>query len=56
MRAEILKRLGQAVDGICRGHGTVDSFDEFMEDFMDASDFMDYFKAVWYPRIGGSCF
>ncbi|XP_044489019.1 uncharacterized protein LOC123213607 isoform X2 [Mangifera indica] len=52
MRAEILKRLGQAVDGICRGHGTVDSFDEFMEDFMDASDFMDYFKAVWYPRIG----
>ncbi|KAJ0096007.1 hypothetical protein Patl1_15456 [Pistacia atlantica] len=52
MRAEILKRLGQAVDGICKGHGTVDAFEYCMEDFMDASDFMDYFKAVWYPRIG----
>ncbi|XP_059626396.1 uncharacterized protein LOC132269273 [Cornus florida] len=52
MRVEISRRLGQAVYNICRGHGTVDLFEDFMEDFIDASDFMDYFKAVWYPKIG----
>ncbi|XP_057981462.1 uncharacterized protein LOC131166868 [Malania oleifera] len=52
MRVEISKRLGQAVHAICRGHETVDLFEDFMEDFIDGSDFMDYFKAIWYPRIG----
>ncbi|KAL5860558.1 hypothetical protein ACOSQ4_001854 [Xanthoceras sorbifolium] len=52
MRAEMLSRLGQAVDDICKGHGTVELFEDCMEDFIDASEFMDYFKAVWYPRIG----
>ncbi|KAI8028329.1 hypothetical protein LOK49_LG02G00805 [Camellia lanceoleosa] len=52
MRAEISRRLGQAVYSICRGHGTMDLFDNFMEDFIDGADFMDYFKAIWYPRIG----
>ena len=27
-------------------------FEKFMEDFVDCLDFMDYFKAIWYPRIG----
>ncbi|KAG5538699.1 hypothetical protein RHGRI_019310 [Rhododendron griersonianum] len=52
LRAEISRRLGQAVHSVCRGHGAVDLFVDFMEDFIDESDFMDYFKAVWYPRIG----
>lgn len=52
LRAEISRRLGQAVHSVCRGHGAVDLFVDFMEDFIDGSDFMDYFKAVWYPRIG----
>ncbi|KAK2661652.1 hypothetical protein Ddye_000226 [Dipteronia dyeriana] len=52
MRAEMLSRLGQAVDDICKGHGTVDLFEDCMEDFVDGSEFMDYFMALWYPRIG----
>lgn len=52
MRAEIFRCLGVAVDDICKGHGTIALFENCMEDFMDGSDFMDYFKAVWYPRIG----
>ncbi|KAF7137346.1 hypothetical protein RHSIM_Rhsim07G0034200 [Rhododendron simsii] len=52
LRAEISRQLGQAVHSVCRGHGAVDLFVDFMEDFIDGSDFMDYFKAVWYPRIG----
>ncbi|CAK9146206.1 unnamed protein product [Ilex paraguariensis] len=52
MRAEISKRLCQAVHNICKGFGAADLFEDFMEDFVDASDFMDYFKAIWFPRIG----
>ncbi|OMP00701.1 hypothetical protein COLO4_12438 [Corchorus olitorius] len=52
MRVELSRRLGLAVDEICRGCGNVDLFKKFMEDFIDCSEFMDYFTAVWYPRIG----
>lgn len=55
-RAQISRRLGQSVYNICSGSGTLDLFDDFMEDFVDASDFIDYFKAVWYPRIGKTLF
>lgn len=51
---EIFKRLGKAVNDICRRHGDVDLFEDFMQDFVDASDFIDYFKAVWYPRLGSN--
>ncbi|WCJ40347.1 zinc ion binding [Euphorbia peplus] len=51
-RVQILRRLGEVVDGICRGQGNVDEFEVFMEDYVDSSDFMDYFKAVWYPKLG----
>lgn len=54
MRAAISRRLHQAVDNICREQGTDGLFVDFMEDFVDASDFVDYFKATWYPRIGWS--
>ncbi|KAK9923327.1 hypothetical protein M0R45_031752 [Rubus argutus] len=52
MRAAMSRRLHQAVDNICRERGTDGLFVDFMEDFADASDFVDYFKATWYPRIG----
>ncbi|XP_039048325.1 uncharacterized protein LOC120189060 isoform X2 [Hibiscus syriacus] len=51
MRIEISRRLGLIIDDICRGCGNVDLFEKFMEDFVDCSHFLDYFKAVWYPRI-----
>jgi hypothetical protein len=54
MRVEIARRLEQAVNNICRGKGTVDLFEDLLEDFVDESEFMDYFKAIWYPRIGWS--
>lgn len=54
--AQIFGRLGDAIDAICRKQGTIDLFEGCMEDFIDVSDFMDYFKAVWYPKIGVSNF
>lgn len=52
MRLEISKQLGQMANTICSGNGTVSLFENFMDAYASASDFMDYFKAVWYPRIG----
>lgn len=52
MCVQISRRLGQTVDDICKGQGTVRLFEVLMEDFVDGSSFMDYFKATWYPRIG----
>ncbi|KAL5550080.1 hypothetical protein UlMin_000256 [Ulmus minor] len=52
MRVEISRRIGQIVDNICQGQGDMGLFDNFLEDFVDESDFMDYFKATWYPRLG----
>ncbi|KAK6159396.1 hypothetical protein DH2020_006710 [Rehmannia glutinosa] len=52
MRAEIAKQLGEAVKVICKGPGTADAFEDFMENSVDAAEFVDYFKAIWYPRIG----
>lgn len=52
MRTEIAKKLGQAVNKICKETGTSNVFEAFMEDFVDAAEFMDYFKALWYPRLG----
>ncbi|XP_022858394.1 uncharacterized protein LOC111379268, partial [Olea europaea var. sylvestris] len=50
--AEIAKRLGLSVNKICKGSGTANLFKDIMEDFADAADFMDYYKANWYPRLG----
>ncbi|KAM1061224.1 hypothetical protein FF1_025736 [Malus domestica] len=46
------RRLHQAVDNISQQRGTKRLFEDFIEDFLDESDFMDYFKATWHPRIG----
>ncbi|KAM2017101.1 hypothetical protein EV2_048420 [Malus domestica] len=52
MRATISRRLHQAMDNICQQRGTERLFEDLIEDFLDESDFMDYFKATWYPRTG----
>ncbi|GMH00634.1 hypothetical protein Nepgr_002473 [Nepenthes gracilis] len=52
MRIQMSKRLEKTISEICIRHGTVGLFGHFMEDFVDSSDFVEYFKAIWYPRIG----
>ncbi|VFQ94370.1 unnamed protein product [Cuscuta campestris] len=52
LRAAIAKRLGQMIHSICKGLETANLFEDFMQDFADAADFVDYFKATWYPRLG----
>lgn len=51
-RADIMRRLGQAINGICKENADLNSFEDFMEDFIDCTDFLDYFKAIWFPRMG----
>lgn len=52
MRAMMSRRLGEAVSSICTGSGDVHLFEAFLKDFVDCSDFLDYFMAIWFPRIG----
>ncbi|KAK1294038.1 hypothetical protein QJS10_CPA16g00041 [Acorus calamus] len=49
---EMSRQLGRAIYSICRENGDVNLFEDFMEDFVDCSDFLDYFKATWVPRMG----
>ncbi|KAL6844363.1 hypothetical protein ACP4OV_026036 [Aristida adscensionis] len=51
-RAEMAKRLGDIISSICRGHGDIDLFQAFQQDFVDCAGFLDYFKALWLPRLG----
>lgn len=51
------KRLGEAISSsICRGNGDIELFQAFLEDFIDCSGFVDYFKALWFPRLGWSMY
>ncbi|KAI3996006.1 hypothetical protein MKX01_037503 [Papaver californicum] len=52
MRCEMFQRLGQAVYSVCQGNGDLNLFKDFMEDFVDCPDFLEYFKANWLPKIG----
>lgn len=52
VRATIAKRLGEMIHSICKGSAPANMFEVFMEDFVDAVEFVDYFKATWYPRLG----
>ncbi|KAL5708201.1 hypothetical protein ACHQM5_019021 [Ranunculus cassubicifolius] len=52
LRSEMFGQLGQAIYNICQDNGDMDLFENFMEDFIDCSDFVDYFRASWLPRIG----
>ncbi|KAL9228833.1 hypothetical protein vseg_004371 [Gypsophila vaccaria] len=51
-RLQISKRLGQILSDVCSGRGNLTLLDEFMKDFAENAEFVDYLKAVWYPRIG----
>ncbi|CAN0860202.1 hypothetical protein LINGRAHAP2_LOCUS7882 [Linum grandiflorum] len=51
-RLEISQRLGLIVDDIRTGSTNMDSLATFMGGFGDGSYFIDYFKAIWYPKIG----
>lgn len=52
MQIKISQRLGWIMDSICRRQGTMSLFEDFVEDFIDEFNFIDYFKATWYPRMG----
>lgn len=56
MHAMMSRGLGEAVSSICKGHGDMNLFEAFLEDFVDCSDFLDYFMATWLPRFGWSPF
>lgn len=45
-------QFGHIVNKICKEPDTANAFEDFIEDCVDAEEFMDYFKATWYPRIG----
>ncbi|RCV09907.1 hypothetical protein SETIT_2G067700v2 [Setaria italica] len=50
-RSAMAKFLGDAISSICRGSGDVELFEAFLQDFVDCSGFLDYFKALWFPRL-----
>ncbi|KAI0497553.1 hypothetical protein KFK09_020784 [Dendrobium nobile] len=52
MQVEVSTRLGEIVSNICRDRDSLDSFHDFIEDFVDCLDFLDYFKGVWFPKLG----
>ncbi|KAL6514281.1 hypothetical protein OROHE_019268 [Orobanche hederae] len=52
MRVEIAKKLYEAVQRTCKGAGTANAFENIMVESVKAAEFVDYFKATWYPRIG----
>ncbi|KAK9095881.1 hypothetical protein Sjap_021378 [Stephania japonica] len=52
MRFEMSRRLGQAVHSICKESGDMGLFEDFIEDFIDCSNFIEYFMAAWFPRLG----
>ncbi|XP_015695413.1 uncharacterized protein LOC102718937 isoform X1 [Oryza brachyantha] len=51
-RPMVAKRLGELICNICRGNGGMELFEAFLEDFVDCSSFLDYFRALWFPRLG----
>ncbi|GJN24783.1 hypothetical protein PR202_gb12546 [Eleusine coracana subsp. coracana] len=51
-RSAMAGRLGDIIFSICRGNGGVELFEAFLQDFIDCTDFLDYFRALWIPRLG----
>jgi len=51
-RSAMAKFLGDAISSICRGGGNVELFEAFLQDFVDCAGFLDYFRALWFPRLG----
>ncbi|XP_052197668.1 uncharacterized protein LOC127804739 [Diospyros lotus] len=51
VQREIFKRLGQIVYGIWHGVDSLVALDELTQDFIDQTNFVQYFKASWVPKI-----
>ncbi|GLJ23594.1 hypothetical protein SUGI_0446820 [Cryptomeria japonica] len=51
MQREMLKRLGHIMYNTWSGSNVINAMEDFMEDFVDHSTFMEYFKARWMQRI-----
>lgn len=46
------KRLGKIVYSIWGGLDYRVALEEFTQDFVDQTSFIEYFKALWMPKIG----
>ncbi|XP_011621857.1 uncharacterized protein LOC18430096 isoform X2 [Amborella trichopoda] len=51
VQREMFKRLGQIMYSVWSGADSVDAMEEFVQDFVDQTAFMKYFKACWVPKI-----
>ncbi|PIA45621.1 hypothetical protein AQUCO_01600086v1 [Aquilegia coerulea] len=51
VQREIFKRLGRIVYSIWGGIDSVDAMEEFIQDFVDQTAFIEYFKVSWVPKI-----
>ncbi|CAK7354884.1 unnamed protein product [Dovyalis caffra] len=51
VQREIFKRLGEIAYSIWRGVDTLSALEEFTNDFVDQTAFIQYFKASWVPKI-----
>ncbi|KAH9324532.1 hypothetical protein KI387_004710, partial [Taxus chinensis] len=51
VRREMFKRLGHIMYSTWTGVDSVDAISEFVQDFIDQSAFLKYFKSRWVPKI-----
>ncbi|KAA8531075.1 hypothetical protein F0562_005784 [Nyssa sinensis] len=51
VQREIFKRLGEIVYSIWGGVDSLVALEEFTQDFIDQTAFVQYFKASWVPKI-----
>lgn len=52
VQREMFKRLGKIVYSIWSGVDSQVALEEFTQDFVDQTSFMEYFRASWMPKIG----
>lgn len=52
VQRQIFKRLGEIVYSIWGGVDPFLVLQKFIQDFVDQTDFMQYFNATWVPKIG----
>lgn len=51
VQREIFKRLGEIIYSIWTGVDSVDAIGKFIQDFVDQTVFMKYFRECWVPKI-----
>ncbi|XVF11118.1 hypothetical protein REPUB_Repub07fG0241600 [Reevesia pubescens] len=51
VQREMFKRLGEIVYSIWGGVNTSVALEELIQDFVDQTAFMEYFKSTWVPKI-----